>query len=63
MSLARLVATQLGLADIRMVVVPHPLGGLPESDVDRIARAAGADALALLVREQSSSNQPKGFTD
>jgi hypothetical protein len=53
-SLAKLVAKQQGLADIRMIVVPHPLGGLPEPEVDRIAAMAGADALALLRKAHSS---------
>jgi hypothetical protein len=45
-SLARMIAQQQGLPDIRMVVVPHPLGALPEDEVDRVAVKAGGDLLA-----------------
>lgn len=48
--LAKLAAEREGLADMRRVVIPHPLGGLPLERVDEIATVAArelAQALAL----------------
>ena len=43
-----MIATQQGLPGLRMIVVPHPLGGLPEAEVDKVAVAAALDTMMLL---------------
>lgn len=46
--LAELQANVKGPADLRLVVIQHPLGGLPEEDVDERARDAAQQFLELL---------------
>ena len=43
-----MIATQQGLPGIRMIVVPHPLAGLPEAEVDKLAVTAALDTMVLL---------------
>ncbi len=53
-SLGKMIAKQQGLPNLRMIAVPHPLAGVPEADVDRMAIRAGADTLALLKAAHAS---------
>lgn len=56
LSLGKMIAKQQGLPELRMIVVPHPLGGLPESEVDQMAIKAAEETLAMLQGDR----QPEG---
>lgn len=47
LNLTQQVARAIGLPDARMVVVPHPIGGVEEPAVLDRARAIVEDVLAL----------------
>lgn len=47
--LSRRSAAQAGLPDARIVAVPHPIGGLRGSEIDRLGDAAVEDTLAALL--------------
>jgi hypothetical protein len=51
-NLARTAARAHGCPDMRLVALPHPLEGRPESEVRAIARARFADLLGPLVRPE-----------
>lgn len=47
--LTRTVAGSYGMPDLRIVTVPHPLGGTDEETILRWADAAVDDVIALLA--------------
>ena len=47
--LARQAAAQSGLADARLAVVAHPIGGVPEAELDRRADAVTEDVMSRLL--------------
>ena len=50
LNLTEQVARAIGLPDARMVVVPHPIGGLEEEAVLERARGVVEEVLALWTR-------------
>jgi hypothetical protein len=49
-ALARLEATNRGIGELPLALVPHPLGGIAEADVIRKADLALESVLKALVR-------------
>ncbi len=49
-NLARTAARARGVAELPMVVLPHPMEGRPVDELDRIAAAHFAAAIALLAQ-------------
>jgi hypothetical protein len=45
--LARFLAKSMGFPDLRIVVIPHPLGGIPEEEA-KIKGAAAVDGIVRL---------------
>ncbi|HEY4889452.1 MAG TPA: hypothetical protein VIJ58_12900 [Candidatus Dormibacteraeota bacterium] len=41
-------AATLGRADLSLVVIPHPLAGLPESEALERGRSVGREVLAVV---------------
>jgi hypothetical protein len=50
LELGRLQSRTLGVPDLRLAVIPHPLAGLPEPEAVERGRAVGREILALLTR-------------
>lgn len=48
LELGRLQARALGLPDLALAVIPHPLAGLAEAAARERGRAAGREVLRLL---------------
>ena len=48
-AMAARASTGFGLVDPRIAVVPHPIGGLPESELERYARQEVDAVMALLM--------------
>jgi hypothetical protein len=48
-NLARTAARAQGYADLRLVVLPHPMESRPEEEVRGIARARFRELIALLA--------------
>ena len=51
--LAERAAAGFGLDDARIAVVPHPIGGAPESELERFALLAVDSVMELLTRSQA----------
>ena len=50
-NLARTAAQAQGFANLRMIVLPHPMESRPAADIQAIARARFRDLIALLAAE------------
>lgn len=50
LELGRLQARTLGVPDLRLAVIPHPLAGLDPSAAEERGRAVGRELIALLDR-------------
>jgi hypothetical protein len=48
LELARLQARTLGIPDLRLAVIPHPLAGLDPAAAEERGRAVGRELLRLL---------------
>ena len=48
---ARLNAVAMGTPNLPLVILPHPVGDLPEKDLEKLARAAYPKIVAALTAQ------------
>ena len=59
-TLAAAESRQLGLADLPVVVVPHPIGSLEPEQVTALGRAAAPRVAGVLTGGRQDSPEPLG---